>query len=81
MAIPESLVLPDYCLITLAKSKGLSNLTELIKFLASWYSISKYIQEIFHYLEKNCLSLNSNAKPPKANLPSKTKQKLTFQIL
>lgn len=33
MAMLESLVLPDCCLVALAKSEGLFNLTELIKFL------------------------------------------------
>lgn len=79
----ESLVLSDCCLVPLAKSKGLSNLMELIKFLKSWHNISKYAQEIFHYLEKNCPPLNSNIKFPATYFLSKAKQKLalqTFQV-
>ena len=56
--------MPDYCLITLAKSEELWNLIELIKFLKPWYNISKYVQEIFQYLEKNCLLLISEAFVP-----------------
>lgn len=80
-AMPENLVLPDCCLVALAKSEKLSNLTELIKFLEPWHSISKHAQKIFHCLEKNCPPLNSNAEPPKANLLSKTEQKLALQAL
>ena len=77
----KSLVLPYCCLVALAKSEGLSNLTELIKFLEPWHSVSKHAQEIFHCLKKNCLPLDSNAEPPKANFPSKAAQKLALQAL
>ena len=80
-AIPESLVLPDYCFVALAKSKELSNLMELIKFLEPWHSISIHIQEIFYCLEENYPSLDSNAELPEANLPFKTEQKLALQAL
>ena len=80
-AMPESLVLPDCCLVALAKSEGLLNLTELIKFLEPWHGVSKHAQEIFHCLEKNRPPLDSNAEPPEANLLSKAKQKLAVQSL
>ena len=54
MKMPESLIMPDYYLVTLAKSEGLLNLTELIEFLKPWHGLSKYAQEIFQCLEKNC---------------------------
>ena len=79
--MPESLVLPNCCLVALAKSEGLSNLTELIKFLEPWHSVFKHAQEIFNCLEKNCPPLDSNAEPPEANLSSKAKQKLALQAL
>ena len=39
---PKNLILSDCCLIALAKSKRLSNLTELIKFLKPWHGIFKH---------------------------------------
>lgn len=79
--MPKSLVLSDYCFVVLVKSKGLSNLTELTKLLKPWYSIFKYIQKIFHDLEKNCLPLDFNAEHFETNFSSKIKQKLAFQAL
>lgn len=78
--MPKSLVLSNCCLVPLVKSKGLLNLMELIKFLESWHNISKYIQEIFHCLEKNCPPLNFNTKFPVTYFLSKAKQKLALQI-
>lgn len=45
--MPESLIMPDYCLVALAKSERLLNLIELIEFLEPWHDISKHTQEIF----------------------------------
>lgn len=77
--MPESLVLPDCCLVALATSERLSNLTKLIKFLEPWHGVSKYTQEIFYCLEKNHSLLDSSAEHPKANFPSKAEQKLVLQ--
>ena len=67
----------ECCLVALVKSEGLLNITELIEFLEPWHDISKYAQEIFYCLEKNCLHLNPEASVP--NLLSKAKQKATLQ--
>lgn len=79
--MPESLVLPDCCLVALAKSEGLLNLTELIKFLQPWHGVSKHAHEIFHCLEKNRPPLNSIAEPLVPNLPSKAERKVALQAL
>lgn len=57
MIMSKSLIMPDGCLIVLAKLKELLNLIELIKFLEPWHNVSKYTQEIFQFLKKNCLPL------------------------
>ena len=62
--MPESLVMPDYCLVALVKSEGLLNIKELIEFLEPWYAVSKHAQEIFHCLEKNPPSPNPKAPVP-----------------
>ena len=83
-AMPESLVMPDCCLIALAKSRGLLNFTELIKFLEPWHDVSKHAEEILHCLKKNRPSLNSDANPnvdSATHLPSKAERKATLQAL
>ena len=47
MTMPKSLIIPDCCLVALAKSEGLLNLTELIEFLEPWHNIFKHAQELF----------------------------------
>lgn len=47
MIMPESFIMLDCCLVALAKSEGLLNLTKLIEFLEPWHGISKHAQEIF----------------------------------
>lgn len=74
----KNFVLPNCHLVALAKFERLSNLTELIKFLEFWHGVFKHVEEIFDCPEKNCPPLDSNAEPPKTNLLSKAKQKLTL---
>lgn len=57
----ESFIMSKYYIIMLAKLKGLLNFIKLIKFLEPWDNISKHVQEIFYYLEKNCLPPNPKA--------------------
>lgn len=71
--MPESLVMPDCCLVTLVKSEGLLNITELIEFLEPWHGVSKHAQKIFHCLEKN--SPPPNLEAPVPNLLSKAERK------
>lgn len=79
MTMPESLIMPNCCLVALAKSEGLLNLTELIKFLELWHDISKQAQEIFQYLQKNYLP--PIPETPIPNLLSKAEQKAALQAL
>ena len=79
MIMPESLIMPDCCLVALAKSERLLNLTELIEFLEPWHGVSKHAQEIFQCLEKNRPPPIPEAPVP--NLPSKAERKATLQAL
>lgn len=69
----------DCYLIALIKSEGLLNITELIEFLEPWHGVSKYVQEIFHCLEKNRSPPNPEVSV--SNLPSKIARKAALQAL
>lgn len=61
----KGLIMPDNCLVALAKSSGLlATFTQLIEFLKPWHSVSKYADEIFLCLETNRLPLEPETKSP-----------------
>lgn len=77
----EGLIMPDNCLVALAKSGGLlATFTQLIKFLEPWHGVSKYADEIFLYLETNRLLLEPKTELP-CQLPSKAQRKANLQTL
>lgn len=68
--MPESLIMPDCCLASLAKSGGLlQDLSQLVDFLEPWHGISKYAETILQCLQKNSIPLNPEAEPDET-LPS-----------
>lgn len=79
--MPEVLTMPDYCLVALAKSgELLATLSQLIEFLELWHSVSKYVDEIFLYLQSNYPPLE--AKPDLSLcLLSRAKRKTNLQSL
>lgn len=79
--MPEGLIMPDDCLVALAKSGGLlATLIQLIKFLEPWHGVSKYADEIFLCLETNRLPLELETESP-FQLPSKAQKKANLQVL
>ena len=77
----KSLVIPDSCLATVAKSGGSLNLDELIEFLKPWHGVAKHVKDILLYLQKNSPPSNANPHLDHLNLPSKVKQKAILQAL
>lgn len=65
-AMPESLILRDCCLVALAKSEGLLNLTELINFLKPWHGVFK---------------LSLQKKPAKTAPKSPTPPPVTMELI
>lgn len=59
-AMSESLILLDYCLVSLAKSGRILKLKNISEFFKPLYKVDKYVNKIFYYLKINWLSLNSD---------------------
>lgn len=63
--MPKGLIMPNDCLIALAKSDGLlATLSQLIKFLEPWHGVSKYVDKMFL-----CLQTNRSPLEPETELP------------
>lgn len=71
-AMPESLIMPDCCLASLATSGRTLKLEDLAEFLEPWHGVDKHANEIFHCLEMNCPSVDSDTV---LQLPSKANRK------
>lgn len=52
--MPDSLIMPDTCLLALAKDgKLLEDQSLLVHFLEPWYGMAKDAEEILIYIKKN----------------------------
>lgn len=51
--MPDNLIMPDDCLLALAKMRGSLNHDQLVDFLKPWYGISKHAAGILLVLQKN----------------------------
>lgn len=58
----KSLIMPDCCLVSLAKSGGTLKLEDLLEFLEPWHGINKHANKIFQCLEMNRPPLDTDAK-------------------
>ena len=52
--------MPDCCLAALATSGGTLKFKDLAEFLEPWYRVDEYANEIFHCLEMNQPSIDSD---------------------
>lgn len=58
--MPKSLIMPDCCLASLAKSRGLlQDLSQLVNFFEPWHDVFKYAEAIFQCLQKKQHSNNA----------------------
>lgn len=74
--MPKGYVMPDCCLLTLAKLRELFNLDILIEFPEPWHGVDKYTKEILICLQKNSPLFDNN---PHFDLLFKAEQKATLQ--
>lgn len=71
--MPDNLIMPDDCLLALAKSGGFLDQDQFVDFLKPQYSISKYTAELLIILQKNRLYLDIQIPPFELSLRLETK--------
>lgn len=78
--MPDSLIMPDDCLLALAKSGASLNHDQLVEFLKPWYGMAKHADGILIVLQKNRPHLDTQVSPP-FELPSRSERKSVLVAL
>lgn len=71
--MPDNLIMPDDCLLALAKMGGSLDHDQLVDFLKPWYGISKHAAGILLVLQKNRPYLDTETPP--FELPPRSERK------
>lgn len=71
--MPDNLIMPDDCLLALAKMGGSLDHNQLVDFFKPWYGISKHAAGILLVLQKNWLYLDTETPP--FELPPRSERK------
>lgn len=76
--MPDSLIILEYYLASITKCGGTLKLKDLVEFFKLWHEVDKHANKIFHYLEINWFSQDSDTlfQPP-----SKANCKTVLQLL
>lgn len=77
--MPDNLIMPDDCLLALAKLGGFLDQDQLVDLLKPWYGISKHAAELLIVLQKNRPYLDIQTPP--FELPPRSERKSTLIAL